>query len=316
MPCEISLAALAKFLDCDHLTIQMQSMNNLGIIEKQIIEKVNPTNKTDLLFIGSYWNEEMIERLSKIENVSIVRYNFPAMQLSSNPEYEKRPHFWVFNYILNHKTGFTNLSSSLKEALILQPHLEFLALLDDRYNGVNVLETEVLFSGLYVGPIDTNACDILFNNVLSVFQHKSTFKTIMEIGRPIVQMRLSLANERAINNSSVRILSDGTKAAFTNAPDLVNVTHEMLHKRYPDVEVTVTMAIQLKNENPELSLSIRKQGENSKFDLKEFVDKINKATETPQKKVSIGLGDSGSGGGRVDFPDLIILLKNIQFLQK
>ena len=55
MPCEISLAALAKFLDCDHLTIQMQSMNNLGIIEKQIIEKVNPTNKTDLLFIGSYY---------------------------------------------------------------------------------------------------------------------------------------------------------------------------------------------------------------------------------------------------------------------
>jgi hypothetical protein len=307
MPCEISLAALANFMGVDYVTIHMQSMNKVDEIEETIRKKCDG-HDSYLVFVGSYWNEEMLRRLSPKH--AIIRYNYPETP-KEGETYATNPHFWLASFIFAKGLSYENVPFQFKAAFI-ETNKRFLILLDERFHSKNVTETELLFSGLYVGPLEKNSWEILFDNVSRVFEQKLFLDDVIKAGRSIVETRMSLANERVLNNSSVRTLYDGTKVVLTNAPDLINVTHERLHAKYPDVQVTATMALQLKNDKVELSLSLRKPGENNPFDLKSFITEINETVATSQKKEHIGMG----GGGRVEFPQLVEFLENIHFLKK
>ena len=55
-------------------------------------------------------------------------------------------------------------------------------------------------------------------------------------------------------------LKDGTKAVITKASELVNLTHDALHNKYPETSVTLVVGIKFaqgQNQNDEISYSIR-----------------------------------------------------------
>ena len=329
MPCEVSLAALTSFMGSDFLIVPMQSMSNIEQIKLDIITKIHsfPLSKNRpfqqrLLFIGSYWDKTMLEDLSR--TVKIDQYNFPETP-TADDAFAKKPHFFVANYVALNGIQFKDIPVSFIQST-LKSHERFFTLLDQRYNSENVNETEQLFSGLYV-PItkDLNetppAMQVLFDNVLQVLQQRLALDDVLKTGRSIVDMRMNLAHERVLNNSSVRTLANGQKVVIVNAPDLINVTHDALHKKYPDVPLTTTVALQLKNDKVELSLSLRTYGGEtspSSLDLKKLVNDINTkvALWSSQKNEAIGMANENVGGGRIEFPQLLRMLQDVDFLAK
>lgn len=315
----------------DFLIVPMQSMSNIEQIEIDILQKIasfplskNRPFQQRLLCIGSYWDKKMLERLSR--TVKIDQYNFPETP-TADDAFAKKPHFFVANYVALNGIQFKDIPVSFIQST-LKSHERFFTLLDQRYNSENVNETEQLFSGLYVPTTkDLNetpppATQVLFDNVLQVLQQRLMLDDVLKTGRSIVDMRMNLAHERVLNNSSVRTLANGQKVVIVNAPDLINVTHDALHKKYPDVPLTATVALQLKNEKVELSLSLRTYGGEtspSSLDLKKLVNDINLTlalSPSSQNKGVIGMANENVGGGRIAFPQLLQMLEDVCFLAK
>jgi hypothetical protein len=325
MPGEVSLAAVAEFMGSRSLVIPIQSINNVHFIEEEImkhsffditLDDKKELPKTALLFIGSYWNKDM---LAKMGNHFVVdRFNSPEIP-TKDEAFANAPHFFLANYIVRHGIHYQVFDSLILETSINHQKRLF-TLLDQRYNSENILETEKLFSGLYFPKIKHNeerpAIETLKENVLQILQQRVTLDEVIERGSLIVEIRMNLAHERVLNNSSVRTLSNGERVAIVNAPDLVNITHDALHKKYPNVPLTATFALQLKNEKVELSISLRSQDMETPFDLKKLVSEINQMVATPEKKESLGMPNDKVSGGRIDFPQFIQVLEDIRFLAK
>lgn len=64
---------------------------------------------------------------------------------------------------------------------------------------------------------------------------------IIKSERTITASQIQLTRERVIRNSKYVTLEDETKAVVTEASDLVNITHDTLHNKYHDAEISIIM---------------------------------------------------------------------------
>jgi len=134
----------------------------------------------------------------------------------------------------------------------------------------------------------------------------------MTEGLKIFKTHLVLCSNRAEKNSQIVKLKDGTSAAITCATELLNLTHEQLHKKYPEVKVTITTAVQFQKDNTTaLSLSIRTYDDN--ISVKTIVDDINLATNNLK---SMGSDSNNAAGGRINFSELKDALIKINLLSE
>ena len=132
-------------------------------------------------------------------------------------------------------------------------------MIDDRFNFRNVDRNQAFFTGMFnVEPANDDIS--LFDKFYNFFQGSYNEDELTNQGQSILNAQMMVAKERVINNSKQVELKDGTKAVITKASELVNLTHDALHNKYPETSVTLVVSIKFaqgQNQNDELSYSIR-----------------------------------------------------------
>ena len=187
-------------------------------------------------------------------------------------------------------------------------------LLDARYdnNTDKILETEPLFAGLSNHKEVSNILNSIFESIQDILFGRVKFDQIMNEGLKIFKAHIALSANRAEKNSHIVILEDGTPAAITCAFDLINLTHEQLHKKYPEVDVTITTALQFQKDNTtSLSLSVRTYSKDT-ISVKTIIENVNKTVGYD----AIGSDSNNAAGGRIKFDDFNLTLIKANFLAK
>jgi hypothetical protein len=261
MPYEAAAAALFKLgshTECVALTIS--EARDRAVVEKHIDAHNFEASLYHVVFYGTYWRDENLEyyaeKLSRF-NVDITVYDYGAPV----PEAKQHEDIQRF-YGEPDKTGLASFTLKFlrDHKMLTSTTLEMLtnfsasaiALIDDRTFNRNMNETQLLFSGMYnIGSQDTK----LIDKFVDLFKGTLNFDGVMKLGKTVAEVQTNMALARALNNSRKIKLADGTEACITNAPDLVNLTNDMLHKVH-QTPVTVTTALNFKGDTT-ISFSVR-----------------------------------------------------------
>lgn len=160
--------------------------------------------------------------------------------------------------------------------------------IDERAYGENTLESQALLTGLYnYGDLEMS----LFDKFVKLFQCEYPVEDIISMGKTVISAHIQLSQERAVKNSRQVPLPGGKTAVVTEAPDLVNLTHDALHRKFPEASMTVTLSVKFGQDNKgrgdELAFSFR--GFDSSIDVSAYARGLG------------GDGTSSVAGGRMKF---------------
>ena len=199
------------------------------------------------------------------------------------------------------------------DGFMLQQHADFIRLLDDRALGRNADDAQCLFSGLHEMAHEDKIN--LDEKIYRVFCGKFDFAKLMEVGTTIMKNLRRIAHERALNNSrpgkfqgeypvespgessgessgespgessgespgeSPGEYGGGITYVVTEAPELVNVTHEEVKKAHPNVQVTICTKFVFENGKPDrVRHSFRSW--DKKVSAKKIVGKLGGGSDT------------------------------------
>ncbi len=322
MPTDISLAAVAKFVGCKVKTFTTEELR------KPDLENM----------ISNFLSENVFVRLKKIILTGPYWSTFPdtvsiGFEILAGPGSTTEPNKIIIPVIklLNTKQIHTDLVKLVCENTpnfiesTLNNNRRLFELLDARYNcdTNQILETEALFAGLsnFVEfkydaitseKILVTKMDSLFLTVQNILLGQLTFDQVFNIGLRIFKAHIALSLDRAEKNSHAITLKDGTLAVITCASDLINLTHEQLHKKYPTTNVTVTTALQFQKDNTTaLSLSVRTYP-GTTVSVKTIVEEINGSVGY----TAMGSDIDNATGGRIKFPEFNEVLTRANFLKE
>jgi hypothetical protein len=286
MPCEVGAAALYNCLVEDSVVIQMKvsEARSYDITSSMVIDRGLPVKH--IIMLGTYWNS-CLDALLENFTCNFTIYCFGK----SSEELKSKKNISVFEG--ENGYGPTKFLFNLAKLKIRSPPLtklyentfgRIIDLIDDRIYNKNIAESQPFYTGLFNhDSFETS----LFNKFLKLFQGDYNLDDIIASGRSIVNSQIHLARERVIRNSKVITLKDGTEAVVTEAPELVNLTHDALHNKYPDVKVTIIMNMKFGDKNDELAYSVRSF--DPQIDASEYARKVQ------------GDGNKSVAGGRVEY---------------
>lgn len=283
-PCEIGAAALYHCLDDDSVVVAMAipEAAKLELTMKKI-QECNPTPK-QIIMIGTYWTACLSDLLNTLKNTVFTVYCFGELLHHSATNLQQ--------FSGNNGTGPTKFLLDLakqkcqSEKLVKLFENKFknvMIYIDDRIYNRNILENQIFYTGIF----NYDSFEVpLFDKFIKLFQGDYDLDKILQSGQAIVSAQIGMCRERATNNSKVVVLENGMNAVVTEASDLVNLTHDALHYKYPDVPITIAMYMRFGKEDS-LAYSIRS---------------FDKSTDASilAKKVN-GDGNNVAAGGRVPF---------------
>lgn len=142
---------------------------------------------------------------------------------------------------------------------------ELARILDDRFYNKNIIETQEFYSGLYNFPKEITSTEEKYRMLI---KGELKINTLKIAGKEIAESQVTMAQER-IKTAIEFELNDGTKVMLVEAQDLIILTHDALHKAFPQYHVTVTVALKF-NENCK-AYSLRSWVE--QFDVGEYARK-------------------------------------------
>lgn len=291
MPCEVGAGALYHCLDekADILIMKIPDARRFEVCMANLsgVDGKNP-HPDLIVMVGTYWMD-CLEQLVYHFSETLFHIYCPGK---------------VFDYKLNGRhrvtmtSGENNLgpsrflfelakSSCSSETLFKLFEKNFstvMTFIDDRFANRNIADNQAFYTGLYnFGSMDTS----LYDKFVKLFQGEYDLSEVIKSGTFIVNSQILLARERALNNSRTEKLSDGTLAAITEGPELVNLTHEALHQKYPHAQVTLVLGVKFgqTSKEDELSYSIRS------FDVSVNAQKLGKKVR--------GDGGQNTAGGRI-----------------
>jgi hypothetical protein len=308
---EISLSVVADFTGCHYKKFTVEELNLFNPIN--LIDFINnfvyENNKNihnekinKVILVGSYWSF-MLNYLKSIPNIKIIILNSSKTiheDLIKLTNYSKKDE-------LNKLTNYSKMEELIKD------NQKLFELLNAKYNSDNnkILETEILFSALATYK-SLPTLSARFECIKDILSKKIKFDDIMTQGLSIFKSNLILCVNRAENNSHIVKLKDGTLAAITCATELLDLTHEKLHEKYPEIKVTITTALQFQKDNKTaLSLSIRTY--DNDISVKNIVLNINTATNSDK---TMGFNSNNACGGRINFEELKNALIQIDLLSE
>ena len=238
MPVEACVAALACMLNKSTQAIGMT------IDQAKDEELKLPTTYDLVIFLGNYWDTQLKTYFQKQPfdaiTTDIVVYSFgndspfpSKFQIAYVVSKDQTPvgffkDLWN-KYLQPHGSGVKSVYFAL-----LKPVLD---ILDDRVRERNLPQTQVFFSGLANHPAIRG--DSVFERFSSFLRAEATLETIEQCGMTVLESQMKLTADRAKTNSTVVKLSNGRTAAVTDAPDLINLSHDALKKAYPEVDLTL-----------------------------------------------------------------------------
>lgn len=274
MPDECSVGVFFSVMD--PMRFEHHAYNHRQTINaKFIVDELEATNSIGLI-VGTHW-KELIDLVAESKGYHIV------LKPSSEIGYMSNAIIRIKNTIDSHYPGTWNPSYDLW----VEHFEDVISLLDARSRNQTTEppEVQLLMTGL-INSGDRNHS--LHDKLRQLFSRSKGFgvKEIIEKGRTIIQSQYLIAHERAKNNSKVMTMPDGSKVLVTEAPELINITHNELYDKYKsenleNISGTLVMNIRF-GEKDRIGLSFRSRD-----------DKVD------AKSLMKGLGDGnkfGAGG--------------------
>lgn len=161
--------------------------------------------------------------------------------------------------------------------------------IDNRLVNKNIKTGQVFFSGLYnYGNFENFSPD----NDLERFRKfvkkdsKKYLRELLECGKNIFKSEIQTAEKKALNSKIIQLKS-GSFAAITQVSDKINLTHDALHEKYPDVAVTIALSLDFTGPQPMIRHSLRSYDKN--VNVTDLIKVIN------------GGGNAVEAGGQTNF---------------
>lgn len=281
MPCEIGSAAMLKVLNENSEIIQMDvsDCKNTVLVQEKMQLSANCLNPCHFIFFGTYW-PNMNEIAQTFPNDKYTIYCF-----GKDAPYPSSPYFNIVTSAQESPCQFLfkeatkNTSSASLISLFVSRYSKVMSWMDDRMTFKNIHDNQPFFTGMF--NIEHNIP--LFDRYMKLFTGQYDLDYIVSTGKQIVDSQIHLASERAIHNSKQVELKDGTKAIMTEAPELVNLSHDALKQQYPDAKMTIV--VNMKLQSNQLAYSFRSF--NGNVDVSQYARTIQ------------GDGSNTCAGGRI-----------------
>lgn len=123
--------------------------------------------------------------------------------------------------------------------------------IDDRCAFDKVEQTQSFFTGFFNTDTDVD----VFKRYVNLFSGDYDLRAIVDLGNMVLQSQRTLVRDRVMRNAKTVQLAAGVKATVVEAPELVNLTHEEIHHKFPNVPVTIVVHMKLPSD--ELVFSLR-----------------------------------------------------------
>lgn len=327
MPCEVGAVALYSCLDSTADIIEMDIKKSTDYEEvKKVLDKSNINTLTEdkaqvnlkdvvtsiclseypptigevlnrnernnkelniVAMLGSYWNSNLPSLLKDYQNVKFLIHQpgeTPVENTDRLTNFSLKD-MELCDFVLRIAGVSGALSRNKTWRKFLSTNKQVIGLINDRYRSKNNSATQPLFTGLYNFTKEDLSLLERFEKLLL---DEYLFEDVMKFGNSIVDMQISMTNERAVKNAKKFETTDGKMGVMTDAPELVNLTHEQLVKNYPNVDVTVIVNHKFSNEDKE-------SDEQLAFSVRSYNDELN--AEILVKNISPNGGGSKTAAG-------------------
>ncbi len=239
--CEMAFGAFAKFI-MSNATFCMLPIGKLK--EHNCLDDYCKENPSTIVCFGDFWSDEYIAEIStKYKQVNIVHINY-----GGSP----------FKQLVNLILSLEGFHHDLVE-FGFEQNFKLIEMIEQRCRGENTLKTQPLVTGISNVLVDVpieERYSLLFRNKLLKLED------VLNLGSKIMESQIQIAKERTLKNSRTGTFKDGTAYAITDAPELVNLTHDALRERY-GCQVTVIASLKFKEGGPdEVSHSMRSYDNN------------------------------------------------------
>jgi hypothetical protein len=217
-----------------------------------------------IICIGDYWSKEEIDKCSKCYE-EVHQFNFD------------RP----FSAFLS--SGIIDISGPIKFCIL--KHEKLIEMLDDRIASKNTVSNQALFTGISNVRMDITEEERYYQ----LFTGELDFDYVIAQGQIVMERQLNMVKQRVLNFSRVGTLKNGMKYCISEAPELVNITHDTLKKQYPDCPITIILNIRFDStETDEIAYSVRSW------------DGVTDVKEILQNSLGVDMagGDKFAAGGR------------------
>jgi hypothetical protein len=206
---ECALAAFVKMLD-NTCEVNVLSSNDLRKIDLTIYDSYS-----QVIIIGDYFPEPFI----KSHHVVIV---------SETNLFEEVAKLFP---------------DTLFKKLLTNALAPMIPLINNKIFSNETIESQMFFCGIYNMTSSIN----LYDRFIDIFVRDVTFDDLMTAGKNILTSQIGIARDRCLKNSRTGFLKNGTPFCVTNAPELMNLTHEQLHEKYPEISVTILTRFKYKD---------------------------------------------------------------------
>lgn len=281
MPCEAGAAAVATLADNFYAVGQsISEASQADSVEKALADY---PNCTDLILVGTYWNQALKTKIQP----RVFLYSFGKIDVPDGPNVPRtfngqEAGVGPVNYVIETLREL-GLITECWTSLLRFNH-EVLEILEDRVFGRNISKTQAFFTGLLNHP-QTKCSQSNYGRIKAILKGIVDFKSVMDIGTVVFDSQLNLVRERVKTNYKQVKIDENKTVLFTEATELVNLTHVAASEIFPDVDVTATFSVRLQED--ELQFSFRSVTEGT--DVLPLALRVN------------GGGSSKSSGGRYPF---------------
>ena len=253
MPVEACVAAFACHLDAETKAVGM----TIEQAKSELVFSKLEHRYQAMLFLGNYWDEQ----LSKVNPNHYCRINIysfgnkSSVQLHEDIVYYNMPYNGPVSFFEAVWTEFHTLSIPRATTVNWKIFRDVLELLEDRILERNLLKTQTFFAGLHSHPAIKGSS--AFERFSSFLKLDATYSEVNACGEQLLNGQLKMAADRVRNNSAFITLSNGRTAAVTDAPDLVNLTHDALHSAHPSAELTMIASLKFSEDATTVAVSYR-----------------------------------------------------------
>lgn len=141
---------------------------------------------------------------------------------------------------------------------VMSTYGNVIRLLDDRFHNKNIMESQVLFAGLFNYRPEQYGTLTDLERWVNLFSGVYDLTKLMEFGKAVLDIQQKIVDERVQKNSAFVTLPGGTQVRMvTGLGEFCNMMHAKLHEQFPDAKATATIHIELAGSTKHLRISLR-----------------------------------------------------------
>ena len=224
-----------------------------GLLKEKVEALLGERQLMSLTLFGDYWPVEEFNFIFKHTAGVWICY-FDGTAMTGDRKVETTPTKFLFERI---NTIAEQYAAGIHNSFSPEFCPTALTLLDQRCCGKDSAKTQKLISGLmnyngFQGSLEER----FFTFFTEVPVNPPLEKAVLSVGIAAVLGQIDLVANRVKENSYVQRLLQGWDCAVGTASELVNLTHDELHRQYPDAHITCVLKMWVKTE-PQIAHSLR-----------------------------------------------------------